>query len=160
MASEIVDRLREDARAADELHERSRELLVNAVRLGADAGLSQREIAAAVGRSQPEVSRLLRFHGSSPLGRVLVKNRNAVLDVATRYNVRNVRVFGSVATGTDEVGSDVDLLVELPMDMSLFTLARFEADLERVLDATVDVVGSDSLRKHLKERVLNEAVPL
>lgn len=43
--------------------------LVGAVRAAAAAGMTQTEIAAAIGRSQPEVSRLLRFHGRSPLAR-------------------------------------------------------------------------------------------
>jgi uncharacterized protein len=48
--NDYVDRLREEASRA----------LTRAVRQAADFGWSQRKIAAAVGRSQPEVARLLR----------------------------------------------------------------------------------------------------
>jgi predicted nucleotidyltransferase len=159
-ASELVEHLRADAQAADKLHERSRTLLVEAVRSGAAAGLSQREIAAAIGRSQPEVSRLLRFHGASQLGRKLTSNRKAILELAASRGIRNVRVFGSVARGTDRRGSDIDLLVDLPAGTSLFSLARLENDLAELLGANVDVVPARTLREHLAERVLNEAVPL
>jgi uncharacterized protein len=122
--AETLERLRNEARAADELHERSRNLLVHAARSGAAAGLTQREIAAAVGRSQPEVSRLLRFHGNSALGRVLTRSRQAILKTAAGYGATNLRVFGSVARGTDGPDSDIDLLADIASGTSLFTLAR------------------------------------
>ena len=158
--AEVVEQLRTQARAADELHERSRTLLINAVRAGASAGLSQREIANAVGRSQPEVLRLLRFRGTTELGRRLTHNRKSILDLAAARGIRNVRVFGSVAKGTDRDGSDVDLLVDVPADTSLFALARLESDLEVLLGAKVDVVPAGSLRTNLAQGVLSKAVPL
>lgn len=149
-----------DAQSADELHKRSRALLVGAVRAGAAAGLSQREIAMAVGRSQPEISRLLRFHGTSPLGRRVAINRKKIIDLAAAYGIRNIRVFVSVAQGTDGPDSDLDLLVGLEPRTSLFTLARLENDLAELLDTKVDVVPTRNLRKHLISQVLDEAIPL
>lgn len=156
----ISERLRADARAADELHQRSRTLLIDAVRAGAAAGLSQREIADAIGRSQPEVSRLLHFHGTSELGRRLARNRGKVIGLATAHGARNVRVFGSVARGSDGPGSDIDLLVDLAPDTSLFTLTRLENDLAELLGTKVDVVPAENLREHFAGQALNEAVPL
>ena len=135
-------------------------MLVDAVRDGAAAGLSQREIASAIGRSQPEVSRLLRFHGSTPLGRKLVRTGTDPGLIAATYGVRNIRVFGSVARGTMRSGSDIDLLVDLPDGIGLFALARLENELADLLDAPVDVVPAARLRAHLATQVLEEAVPL
>ena len=145
---------------ADELHARSRALLVGAVRAGAAAGLSQREIAAAIGRSQPEVSRLLRFHAASPRGADLARRRRDVISLAKRHGAQNVRVFGSVAHGTDGPSSDIDLLVDTPDDMSLFALARLELDLEGLLGSKVDVVSASGLREPMRDRILDEAIPL
>jgi predicted nucleotidyltransferase len=145
---------------ADELHARSRELLISAARAGTAAGLTQREIAAALRRSQPEVSRLLRFHGSTDLGRRLARRRAEVLTVLKRYGATNPRVFGSVARGTDRPGSDIDLLVDLPRELSLFTLARLERDLSEILDAPVDVVTASTLRDPVAESARQDAVPL
>ena len=158
--ADISERLATDARTADELHERSRSLLVNAVRTGAAAGLSQREIARAIGRSQPEVSRLLRFRGTSELGRRVSINRRRIIDLAAAHGVRNIRVFGSVAQGTDGPESDLDLLVDLTPGTSLFTLARLEDELAELLGTGVDVVPARNLRGHLSNRVLSEAIPL
>jgi uncharacterized protein len=156
----IVAAIRDDARAADELHERSRRMLVGAARAGASAGLTQRQISEAIGRSQPEVSRLLRFHGSTILGRALEAKRKAVIRAAADAGAKNVRVFGSVSRGDDTAGSDIDLLVDLSPDIGLITLGRLETTLAEMLGAPVDVVPASGLRSHLREQVLAEAVPL
>lgn len=156
----IREQLREDAAAADALRSRAGELLVTAVRSGSAAGLSQREIAEAVGRSQPEVSRLLRFHGRSPLGRALRRHRNEVAAALRDVGVRNPRVFGSVARGEDDEHSDVDLLVEIPEGFGLFDLTRLELKISAIVGAPVDLVPDRSLRPNLQDQVLNEAIPL
>jgi len=157
---DVVSRIRDDARAADELHERSRKLLVESVRAGAAAGLSQRQISEAIGRSQPEVSRLLRFRGLTELGRRVEHNRAALLKILSAHGARNVRVFGSVSRGEDAPGSDVDLLVDFREPLSLFALARLESSAAELLGASVDIVPADNLRANVAERALAEAVPL
>ena len=135
-------------------------MLVAAVRTGALAGLSQRAIASAIGRSQPEVSRLLRFHGATPRGRVLAENRQLVIRLIRSSGGRNPRVFGSVAQGTDTEESDIDLLVDFDQAISFFDAARLERTIQDVLGTRVDVVPSSNLRANVKSRVLREAVPL
>jgi len=157
---ETVEQLRIAARTADDLHERSRATLTSAVRAGAAAGLTQRQIADAVGRSQPEVSRLLRFRGSTPLGRALSHHRTRVLDLLASHDVSHVRVFGSVARGTDGPASDVDLLVDLPESISLFTVARLESEIGELLGVSVDLVSARGLKPHIAERVRGESVRL
>jgi hypothetical protein len=152
--------LRRQSLEAEELHERSRHLLVDAVRTGVRAGLSQREIAAAIHRSQPEVSRLLRFHGATELGRTLSRNRAQVIRLARAHGAENLRVFGSVARAADTAESDIDLLADIRAGTTLFDIARLERDLGELLGVGVDVVPADSLRGHLADEVLREAVPL
>ncbi|MDR5699743.1 nucleotidyltransferase family protein [Agromyces aerolatus] len=142
------------------MHEESRRILVESARAGASAGLSQRQIAKAIGRSQPEVSRLLRFHGRSPLARALERYRSAILRRLARSGAHHVRVFGSVSRGQDGPTSDIDLLVDFTTPPSLFELAELEADLSELVGAQVDVAVASDLRANLAPRVLAEAVPL
>lgn len=160
MACELAHHLRDAARRADDLHEQSRRLLVESARAGAAAGLSQRTIAAAMGRSQPEISRLLRFHGRTPLARTLERNRPEVLKRLTNANARNVRVFGSVSRGDDGPDSDIDLLVDFAQPPSLFELADLESDLSALLGAPVDIVPAGDLHEHVAPHALRDAVPL
>ena len=158
--SHLVERLRADARSADELHARSRALLTQAVRAGAAGGLTQREIAAAVGRSQPEVSRLLRFHGNTERAKALADSRRPVLDIIRQCGGRNPQVFGSVAVGRDTGESDIDLLVDFDEPPSLVTLARLERALTGVVGYPVEVTPAGTLPAHIRERVSQESIPL
>lgn len=98
------------ARDCDRRVAEARADLVAAVRRAHKEGMTQLEIARRVGRSQPEVSRLLKFHGSTGLARTVRRHAPEVRAVITEAGGRNVRVFGSVATGEDGPESDVDLL--------------------------------------------------
>jgi uncharacterized protein len=59
--AELSAELSAAAERSDSLYRESRRVLMAAVRRGAAAGMTQRQIGRAVGRSQPEVARLLRF---------------------------------------------------------------------------------------------------
>ncbi len=69
-------------------------------------------------------------------------------------------MFGSVARGESDAGSDIDFLVDLEPDRSLFDLSGLLLDLEALLQTEVDVVTERGLRPPVRERVLREAVPL
>ena len=156
----IVEELMAAHLRAEQLRIEARRTLVDAIRKGVAAGMTQREIAAAVGRSQPEVARLLQFHATTPRGRKLLKYRREVLDLAAEHGFRNVRVFGSVARGEDGPDSDIDLLATFPAGLSLFDIGRVEVDLGRLVEEKVDLVQDDALRPHVRDEILAEAVPL
>lgn len=86
--------------------------------------------------------------------------RDEILRVAAKRGARNIRVFGSVARGESDAASDVDFLVDLEPDRSLFDLSGLLIDLEAVLETEVDVITERGLGERIRERVLREAVPL
>ena len=86
--------------------------------------------------------------------------RDEILRVAATRGARNIRVFGSVARGENDARSDIDFLVDLEPDRSLFDLSGLLIDLEAVLQTEVDVVTERGLRPRVRERVLREAVPI
>lgn len=91
----------------------------------------------------------------------LRNHRNAILKLAEQYGAANVRVFGSVARGEADQGSDVDILVDVT-DVSKFTWAGggLLMDLQDLLDCRVDLVTENGLNHLLRERILAEAVVL
>lgn len=145
---------------SDRLAEESRRVLVNAVRAAARQGMSQRQIAHAVGRSQPEVSRLIRFHGDKPLAMNLRKHRDEVIAVVRRYGLENVRVFGSVARGDETADSDIDLVADPSRVISLMDYAAIENKLADLLGVRVDLVPSTELFPNMRQRILGEAIAL
>ncbi len=96
----------------------------------------------------------------STLDKLRQEKRAEILRLAELHGCRNVRVFGSVATGEDRVESDVDFLVDLDEGRNLFDLGGLLADLKDTLASDVDLVESRCLHPYIRDRVLAEAVPL
>lgn len=92
--------------------------------------------------------------------KVFEKNRGLIREVAARYRVANPRVFGSVLHGSDKEGSDIDIVVDILPDTSLFDLTGLQSDLEQALGVPVDVVTSTGLHRFIRDKVLAEAQPV
>lgn len=76
----------------------------------------------------------------------------------TKHHAVAPRIFGSVARGDDEPGSDVDLLVDFTDKASLLDEIGLRLALADLLQVEVDVVAADTLKGRVRERVLREAV--
>jgi predicted nucleotidyltransferase len=88
------------------------------------------------------------------------EQREKILQIAARHGARNVRLFGSTVRGDSRPDSDVDLLVDLEPDRSLFDLGGLLVELRELLGCEVDVVTEKGLRSRIREQVLREAVRL
>ncbi|MBW8878116.1 MAG: nucleotidyltransferase domain-containing protein [Acidobacteria bacterium] len=86
--------------------------------------------------------------------------RTEILRLATLHGATNVRVFGSVARGEADERSDVDFLVDMGSGRSLLDLGGLLEDLRALLSQPVDVVTERGLKARIRDRVLQEAVPL
>ncbi len=91
---------------------------------------------------------------------LLQTKREEILQTAARHGAVSVRVFGSVARGEEGPDSDVDFLVELEPGRSLLDHVALLQDLEDLLGCKVDVVEPEGLHWYIRDRVLQEAVPL
>ena len=87
-------------------------------------------------------------------------NRDALLAVASQMRMSNVRVFGSVAQGSDTDGSDLDLLVDSPPDTTLLDMVELQSRLEAIMGCRVDVLTPDELPSRFRAQVLKEATLL
>ena len=143
--------------------------LVRAARLS--AGLTQSELAAAVGLNQPNLTnieagrrtlspelleRILRTAGYRPSA-ALDAGRDRVIALAANYGLSNVRVFGSVAVGDDGFDSDIDLLVDAAPGTSTFEIGAFAEDVELLTGFPVDVLV-DRPGREFTDRIRTGAV--
>ncbi|HMD84883.1 MAG TPA: nucleotidyltransferase family protein [Terriglobia bacterium] len=94
------------------------------------------------------------------IDQLLEEKREEIRRVAARHGAMNVRVFGSVARGEARQDSDLDLLVDTGPETSSWFPAGLVLDLEDILGCKVEVVTEKGLNPYLKERVLQEALPL
>lgn len=91
---------------------------------------------------------------------VLETNRQAVREAAARFHTANPRVFGSVLHGSDQDGSDLDLLVDALPGATLFDLGGLQIELEKLLGVPVDLLTPGDLSPKFRARVLAEARPV
>ena len=86
--------------------------------------------------------------------------RSAVREATGRFRTANPRVFGSVLHGTDQDGSDLDLLVDALPGATLFDLGGLHVELEEILGVTVDLLTPGDLPLKFRDRVIAEAQPV
>ena len=86
--------------------------------------------------------------------------REEILGLASRRGAFNVRLFGSIARGEERADSDVDFLVDMESGRSLLDLGGLLMDLQELLGRKVDVVTERGLHWYIRDRILNEALPL
>ncbi|MBT2143278.1 MULTISPECIES: nucleotidyltransferase family protein [unclassified Rhodanobacter] len=87
--------------------------------------------------------------------------KDAINSACRQYGARRIRVFGSVARGEERPDSDIDFLVDFPRGYDLF--AQRMALAERLVEITgrqLDVIPEHELSRHIRARVLREAVDL
>ena len=94
------------------------------------------------------------------MNHLVTTKREEIKQMAANYGAHNVRLFGSVARREARSDSDVDVLVDLEPDRSLFDLGGLLIELQNLLGCKVDVVTEQGLRPRIRERVLRDAVPL
>ena len=126
-------------------------MLLRVARLA--AGATQREFAASLGIAQPNLAaiesgrrtvsaeylaELLEAAGYRP-SLALSRARDQVLESAAKYGFSNVRVFGSIAAGTDDFGSDIDLLVDAPPAIGI-EFGLLADDIEQLTGFPVDLL--------------------
>jgi hypothetical protein len=91
---------------------------------------------------------------------LLKEHREEILRIAAKHGASNVRIFGSVARGQARPDSDLDVLVDMEEERSLFDMGGLLVDLETLLGCKVDVVTVPGLKRRIRDRVLREAVSL
>jgi uncharacterized protein len=79
-------------------------------------------------------------------------------ELQERFNISSLSLFGSVARDEAGTDSDVDLLVEFSKPVGLFQFIELQQRLEELLDCKVDLGTPRSLKPHIKDQVLQEAI--
>jgi predicted nucleotidyltransferase len=136
---------------------------VQALRAMAATGMSQRQIADALGITQPAVSQ--QFKLGPELGTVhpeaLLEAAAPVLKtLAAELGYSRLAAFGSVVRHEAGNDSDIDLLVDAPGGTSSFDFVRFKQLIERVLGREVDLVSYGGLKADVDDDIRREAVLL
>lgn len=91
---------------------------------------------------------------------ILRQKQSDIKRIAAKHGAINLRVFGSVARDQSNQDSDLDLLVDVGPQTSSWFPAGLILDLENLLGCRVEVVTERGLNPELRDRVMNEAIPI
>ncbi len=94
------------------------------------------------------------------LQEIMTNKRQDILTIAVSNGATQIGIFGSVVRGESKEDSDIDFLVELEKNRSLFDLIELKYQLEELLGVPVDVVTKKFLHQMIREKVLSEVVLL
>lgn len=77
--------------------------------------------------------------------------------VVAKYHAKNARVFGSILTGKDRDDSDLDLLIDITSETTLFDIGAIRHELLQLLTVPVDVLTPNSLPEQYRSEILEQA---
>lgn len=77
-------------------------------------------------------------------------------EIISRFGVRKLGVFGSIARGDQTKTSDIDILVSYTKEIDLFDFIDLREFLESCLKAKVDLVMETALKPAIGKRILSE----
>jgi uncharacterized protein with HEPN domain/predicted nucleotidyltransferase len=81
-------------------------------------------------------------------------------ELARKFGVKELGVFGSYARGEATLESDLDLLVEFTEPPGLFRFLELERYLSELLGARVELVSRQALKPHIGRQILQEAIAM
>jgi predicted nucleotidyltransferase len=90
----------------------------------------------------------------------ILDQREPILEIARRHGATKTWLIGSVARDEADEKSDVDFLVRLGPDCSIYDQGGIALDLMDMLGVHVDVVSEGALRGRFGRKIRREAVPL
>ena len=85
-----------------------------------------------------------------------LKQQNS--ELARKFGVKSLLLFGSVARDEATSASDIDLLVEFNRPVGYFGLFALQDYLEKLFGCPVDLGTTDSLKPYIRERVMGELI--
>jgi uncharacterized protein len=94
----------------------------------------------------------------------LKKLKEQLYQIAAKYGISNIYVFGSVAREESNEISDIDFLIEMESGASAFGVGAFQFEAQKLLGRQIDVVPTFTLSKiedkNFLQSLQSEAVAL
>ena len=73
------------------------------------------------------------------------KVKEQLYQIATRYGISKIYVFGSVAREESKDVSDIDFLIEMDENVSAFGVGAFQYEVQQLLGIHIDVIPTFAL---------------
>jgi len=156
----LLEQQYREARQAETVARLQRGLSLRAMQV---TGSTQRQIAQALGVSQPAVSKQLdsALDPASVSPEMLIEAAAPILRaIAQARGFTRLAVFGSVARGVGRKDSDVDLLVDTPKGTTIKDIVDMRETFAAILERPVDLVTYNSLKPGIDDDIRRDATLL
>jgi predicted nucleotidyltransferase len=120
--------------------------------LGSDLG--PKELVAIKEREAQRLAVLARAKNPSVINAVKKK----ILPILKKNGVLQAGIFGSFARGEQKKNSDIDLLVKLRANTSLFDMVGLKQAIEQKIHRKTDLLTYNSIHPLMREQILKEEV--
>ncbi|MEK6913243.1 MAG: nucleotidyltransferase domain-containing protein [Nanoarchaeota archaeon] len=84
--------------------------------------------------------------------------KKKILPVLKEYEVTKAGIFGSYARSEQKNNSDIDILIKIDDKAGLIEIIRLKELLQKITKKKVDLVEYETIRKELREQILNDEV--
>lgn len=85
------------------------------------------------------------------------KLKGQLNQIAAKYGIKKVYVFGSIARGESNESSDVDFLIEMEANASALGIGAFQYEAQQLLGVHIDVIPTFTLPK-VEDKIFVQAV--
>jgi len=86
--------------------------------------------------------------------------KQKIIPVLKKHRIKRAGLFGSSVTGKMKRTSDVDILVDVSNDISLYDFVQIKIELEDALGRPVDLVEYGMIKPLLRDRIMAQQVQI
>ena len=86
--------------------------------------------------------------------------KEKIRPILKRWSVERASIFGSYVRDEAKEDSDIDILVELDDNVSLFDFIGLKLEIEDAIGKKVDLVEFSTIKPSFREKILEEQVAL
>ncbi len=80
--------------------------------------------------------------------------------ILKRHGVSRAQLFGSIARGDAKSNSDIDVLVQMPPNSSLFDKGRLYLDLKDSLKKEIDLISYRAVHPYIERYVFENTIDI
>lgn len=86
--------------------------------------------------------------------------KKKITPILKKHGIKKAAISGSYARNEVTEESDIDILVEIPGDISLLDFVGIKLELEKKLGREVDLIEYSTIKPEVKEEILKEEVSI
>jgi predicted nucleotidyltransferase len=86
--------------------------------------------------------------------------KEKILPILKKHGIQKAAICGSFARGEESEDSDIDILVEVAEDLSLFDFVGIKLEIEKIVGREVDLIEYDTIKSAIKESLLEEEIAI